>query len=99
MTTKRLGKGLDALIRPTEKQDVSSGGVTKILISKVKMNPHQPRKIFDEKTLAELEASIREKGVITPITVRVEGEGYILIAGERRLRASKLAQQKKSPPI
>ncbi|MCS5625374.1 MAG: ParB/RepB/Spo0J family partition protein [Candidatus Marinimicrobia bacterium] len=97
MTTKRLGKGLGALIRPPEKQDVSPAGVTKISISKVKMNPHQPRKLFDEKTLAELEASIREKGVITPITVRTDGEGYILIAGERRLRASKLAQQKEIP--
>ena len=97
MTTKRLGKGLGALIRPPEKQDVSPAGVTKISISKVKMNPHQPRKLFDEKTLGELEASIREKGIITPITVRADGEGYILIAGERRLRASKLAQQKEIP--
>jgi hypothetical protein len=49
VTTKRLGKGLGALIRPPEKQDVSPAGVTKISISKVKMNPHQPRKLFDEK--------------------------------------------------
>ena len=76
MITKRLGKGLGALIRPPEKQDVSPAGVTKISISKVKMNPHQPRKLFDEKTLAELEASIREKGVITPITVRTDGGLY-----------------------
>lgn len=62
MTTKRLGKGLGALIRPLEKQDTLPAGVTKIPISKVKMNPHQPRKTFDEKALRELEASIREKG-------------------------------------
>ncbi|MBC8346153.1 MAG: ParB/RepB/Spo0J family partition protein [Candidatus Marinimicrobia bacterium] len=97
MTTKRLGKGLGALIRTPEKQDISPAGVTKISISKVKMNPHQPRKQFDAKTLAELEASIREKGVITPITVRSDGEDYILIAGERRLRASKLAKRKEIP--
>ena len=71
MTTKRLGKGLGALIRPPEKQDVSPAGVTKISISKVKMNPHQPRKLFDEKTLRELEASIREKGIITPIFIYI----------------------------
>ena len=97
MTTKRLGKGLGALIRPLEKQDTLPAGVTKIPISKVKMNPHQPRKTFDEKALRELEASIREKGVITPITVRVDGDWYILIAGERRLRASKLAKKKEIP--
>ncbi|MDP6499558.1 MAG: ParB/RepB/Spo0J family partition protein [Candidatus Marinimicrobia bacterium] len=97
MATKRLGKGLDALIRPLEKQDVSPAGVTTIPVSKIKKNPHQPRKHFDSKALDELAASIKEKGVITPITVRADKNGYILIAGERRLRASKLAKQKNIP--
>lgn len=97
MATKRLGKGLDALIRPPEKQDVSPAGVTTVPISKIKTNPHQPRKHFDVKALDELAASIKEKGVITPITVRVDGNGYILIAGERRLRASKLVKKKQIP--
>ena len=97
MATNRLGKGLDALIRPPSQQDLSPAGVTTIPISKIKTNPHQPRKHFDPKALNELSASIKEKGVITPITVRAVDNGYILIAGERRLRASKLAKQKEIP--
>ena len=97
MATKRLGKGLDALIRPQKEQAVLSAGVSTISISKIRKNPHQPRKNFDQKTLEELAASIQEKGVITPVTVRLDKEGYILIAGERRLRASKLAKQKEIP--
>jgi len=97
MVTNRLGKGLDALIRPPSQQDLSPAGVTTIPISKIKTNPHQPRKYFDPKALDELSASIKEKGVITPITVRAVDNGYILIAGERRLRASKLAKRKEIP--
>jgi len=97
MAIKRLGKGLDALIRPPEQQDFSPAGVTTIPISKIKANPLQPRKYFDDKALNELTASIREKGVITPVTVRASEKGYILIAGERRLRASKLAKRKEIP--
>ena len=74
-----------------------SAGVSTISISKIRKNPHQPRKNFDQKTLEELAASIQEKGVITPVTVRLDKGGYILIAGERRLRASKLAKQKEIP--
>ena len=97
MPTKRLGKGIDALIRPQSNQDVAPAGVISIQISDIKTNPHQPRKIFDKKSLEELAASIKEKGVITPITVKVENNGYVLIAGERRLRASKLIKKKQIP--
>ena len=97
MPTKRLGKGIDALIRPPSNQSISPAGVTSLPISKIKTNPHQPRKIFDKKSLEELAASIKEKGVITPITVKVDSNGYILIAGERRLRASKLIKKKQIP--
>ena len=97
MATKRLGKGLDALIRPKNQGKNSPAGVTKILISKIKKNPHQPRKQFDSASLSELSDSIKEKGVVTPITVRMNDENYILIAGERRLRASKLANKKNIP--
>lgn len=62
-----------------------------IPIYKITPNPHQPRRIFDRGALEELAESIRRYGVITPLTVRRAGERYILIAGERRLRASKLA--------
>ena len=97
MVTNRLGRGIDALIRPQSQQDISPAGITTIPITKIKKNPHQPRKNFDEKTLEELASSIKEKGVITPITVRLDGNGYILIAGERRLRASRLIKRKKIP--
>jgi len=97
MATKRLGKGLEALIRPQSQDIVLPAGVTKIPISKIKKNPHQPRKHFDSKSLDELSASIKEKGVVTPITVRSFDNQYILIAGERRLRASKLAKEKNIP--
>jgi len=97
MATRRLGKGLDALIRPPSNQEVSPAGVTSLLISKIRTNPHQPRKHFDNKALQELAASIKDKGVITPITVKVEDDGYTLIAGERRLRASKLLKKKDIP--
>ena len=97
MPTKRLGKGIDALIRPPSNQSIAPAGVTSLPISKIKTNPHQPRKIFDKKSLEELAASIKEKGVITPITVKLENNGYVLIAGERRLRASKLIKKKQIP--
>jgi len=97
MATKRLGKGLEALIRPQSQDIVLPAGVTTIPISKIKRNPHQPRKYFDSKSLDELSASIKEKGVVTPITVRSFENQYILIAGERRLRASKLAKKKNIP--
>ena len=97
MATKRLGKGINALIRPPSKQDSSPAGVTNLPISKIKTNPHQPRKKFDKKSLVELASSIKEKGVITPITVKTDGNGYILIAGERRLRASKLIKKREIP--
>jgi len=62
-----------------------------IPIHKIIPNPHQPRRIFERAALEELAESIRRYGVITPLTVRRAGERYMLIAGERRLRASKLA--------
>lgn len=98
MSGNRLGKGLEALIRPAEEQDVRRHpGVTEIEITRIKPNPHQPRKKFDDNTLAELTASIIEKGILTPVTVKPDGDNYILIAGERRLRASQSAGLKSIP--
>ncbi len=62
-----------------------------IAVDKISPNPHQPRRVFDKAALEELADSIRRFGVITPLTVRRAGEGYLLIAGERRLRASRMA--------
>ena len=99
MATKRLGKGLEALIRPYEEiQAPVPAGVTEIVLSKIKANPNQPRKDgLDNTSLEELVASIKETGVITPITVREFDKGFMLVAGERRWRASKLAGLKKIP--
>ena len=71
--------------------------MSKINISEIKANPNQPRRFFDEKKLLELVDSIKQKGVITPITVRKNISGYELVAGERRWRASKKAKNKVIP--
>ena len=98
MSNKRLGKGLEALIRPRSDEKIPDHhGVNKISIRSIKPNPYQPRQKFDETSLEELTASIKEKGILTPITVQKVGNQFILIAGERRLRASKKAGLKKIP--
>ena len=98
MAAKRLGRGLEALIHGPEKADLGRPGVTEIPIENIVANPLQPRKDgLDEKSLEELIASIKQKGVITPITVQQDEDNFILIAGERRLRASKLAGLKQIP--
>ena len=98
MSNKRLGKGLEALIQPYSAEKIPEHhGVDKISIRFIKPNPYQPRQKFDETSLEELTASIKEKGILTPITVRKVGNQFILIAGERRLRASKKSGLKKIP--
>lgn len=97
MATKRLGRGLEALIRPQEDAQSAPPGTNRIPIKDIRLNPHQPRKTFDAESLNELTASIKEKGVITPVTVRESDGEWILVAGERRLRASKKAGLKTIP--
>ena len=90
---KGLGKGLDALI-PTGETKTSAGGsgVTQVSVDLVQRNPRQPREKFDIEELESLAASIREHGVIQPLIVSPGKNGvYILIAGERRLQASRKA--------
>jgi ParB family chromosome partitioning protein len=89
-----LGRGLGALIEDVEsnKPAESVASINEIDIYAIEINPFQPRKNFDEEALQELAASIRQLGIIQPITVRkIDGEKYQLITGERRFRASKLA--------
>ncbi|MEE8436753.1 MAG: ParB/RepB/Spo0J family partition protein [Candidatus Neomarinimicrobiota bacterium] len=95
--TKRLGRGLEALIPPRKTTKTPPAGVTRIPLTKIKTNPQQPRKNFDDQALSELTDSIISKGVITPITVKTDGNGYIIVAGERRLRAAKKAKLKEIP--
>ena len=83
-----LGRGLDALIP----RAVEEGGTRDIAVDRIRSNPHQPRTRFDGSELAELAASIETHGVLQPIVVRGTADaGYELIAGERRLRAARLA--------
>ena len=98
MATKRLGRGLEALIHgPADSPSIKSG-VMDIPVKDIASNPLQPRKDgLDEKSLRDLISSIKAKGIITPITVKEDNGKYILIAGERRLRASKLAGLKAIP--
>ena len=92
-----LGRGLGELLGEVETAYGKSSGnlnsvVNKIEVSLIKPNPNQPRKIFDEEKLQELSASIKEHGLLQPIVVVEDEDGtYTLIAGERRLRAHKLA--------
>ena len=90
-----LGRGLSALI-PGASQE---GGLLEIPVAAVVPNPRQPRVDFPEETLAALARSIREVGVLQPIVVRVRDGGYELVAGERRLRAARLAGLPTVPAI
>ncbi|MCQ2324116.1 MAG: ParB/RepB/Spo0J family partition protein [Paludibacteraceae bacterium] len=87
-----LGRGLDALIDTTHVVTDGGSSINEIDLSQIIANPDQPRRSFDEEALQELADSIREHGVISPITLRKNDDGtYMIIAGERRYRASKLA--------
>ena len=87
-----LGRGLDALISTDTVKTEGSSSISEIPISKIKANPNQPRREFDTDALQELADSIKEIGIIQPITLRKMEDGtYQIIAGERRFRASQLA--------
>ena len=74
-------------------------GIVQLPVNEIDPNPNQPRKLFDDSQLAELSASIAEYGVISPLTVRLHFGRYELVAGERRLRAARMAGLKKVPCI
>lgn len=85
-----LGRGLGALIDDAEK--MKQAGISDVELKKIEANPFQPRSKFDEESLQELAASIREIGLIQPVTLRKTGEdSFQIIAGERRCRAAQLA--------
>jgi ParB family chromosome partitioning protein len=91
---KNLGQGLGALLTPT-KSSLEDFSQSSIQISKIKPNPNQPRKSFEDKSLKQLAQSIEEKGLITPITVKQDDNKYVIVAGERRYRAHKLLKKKR----
>ncbi|MCR4994576.1 MAG: ParB/RepB/Spo0J family partition protein [Bacteroidales bacterium] len=87
-----LGRGLDALIQPEEVHTEGSSSINEIPLSLIHPNPNQPRHEFDPEALQELSDSIKEIGIIQPITLRkLDDETYEIIAGERRWRASQMA--------
>jgi ParB family transcriptional regulator, chromosome partitioning protein len=88
-----LGRGLDALLPR------SDGGSKLVPIAQLRVSPLQPRRYFDEEGLAELSASIAEKGVVQPLIVRQVEDGYEIVAGERRLRAAQQAGLTSVPVI
>lgn len=95
-----FGDNLTDLIEDIQHGKVEAGSQkTEIKISEIKPNPYQPRKQFDEKALQELADSIAIHGVFTPVLVKKAVKGYELVAGERRLRASKLANKETIPAI
>ena len=105
-----LNKGLEALLgdvaesKNSEKPQKNLKKETKeksseILLSQIRANQYQPRTSFDQKKLEELAESIKKHGVIQPVLVRKDGNGFELVAGERRFRAAKLAKLKKIPVV
>jgi ParB family chromosome partitioning protein len=103
---KALGRGLSALLKEPgpdgnpaglNKGATMNGRIAMIPIDKIEVNPYQPRTHFDADALEELASSIRELGIVQPITVRKSETGYQIISGERRTRASKLAGLEEIP--
>jgi ParB family chromosome partitioning protein len=103
---KGLGMGLQALLgeagrapAPEGQQAEGRGGVREVEIGRIRRNPDQPRMQFGEDALTELADSIRERGVLQPILLRPDGDGYMIVAGERRWRAAQRAQLHTIPAI
>jgi len=107
MVNSSLGRGLGSLIpsqpnrnlQNTDTQNNEKNGVLKISVDKIIENPFQPRKKFTDAKLNDLASSIKTHGIIQPLVVVRKGDGFELIAGERRLRASKIAGLKEVPVI
>ena len=104
VSENRLGKGLEAHPSKFDKKDKvpkkksnSKDIISKISLNSIVPNPNQPRLDFNESSIIQLQASIKEKGIITPITVREADKGYELVAGERRFRAAKNLKLRKIP--
>ena len=100
-----LGRGLSALLGESahrQQEDPAPsqrGGVREVEVARIRPNPNQPRVQFEEESLADLAASIAERGVLQPILVRPDGDGFQIIAGERRWRAAQRAQLHAIPVI
>jgi ParB family chromosome partitioning protein len=98
--TKRLGRGLEALLGPVSREQAdASGALRELPIAQVRPNPYQPRTRIDEPALAELAQSMEASGLLQPVVVRSQGGAYELIAGERRWRAAQRLGWSKIPAV
>lgn len=98
--TKRLGRGLEALLGPMSREQAeATGALRDVAVSAISPNPFQPRRSFDDDALGELAASIAASGLLQPIIVRAVGSRFELIAGERRWRAVQRLGWAKVPAI
>lgn len=97
MSKRGLGRGLSALIPSASQESHAGEEVTELSVDLISPNPEQPRTDIDESSLAELSDSIAKVGLLQPIIVRAMGEGYQIIAGERRWRACRLAGIERVP--
>ena len=96
--TSPLGKGLGALLPPPSFAQTRDDSFL-CPASRIQTDPHQPRQRFREEALEELSNSVREKGILQPLVVRPDGQDYMLIAGERRLRAAMAAGLERVPVV
>ena len=99
-----LGRGLESLLSSSESQYETAipkdpEGAVEVPVESIRPNPYQPRKTFDKEKLKELSESIKKHGIIQPLIVRKKGLNYELVAGERRLRAAKLAKLQTVPVL
>lgn len=97
MSKRGLGRGLASLIPSASQESQTSGDVTELAVDMISPNPDQPRTDISDEGIAELADSIKKVGLLQPIIVRALGEGYQIIAGERRWRASRLAGIERVP--
>ena len=96
---KGLGRGIDAIFSDLDTEARSDDAVVDLKLTEIRPNPYQPRQNFDDSALNDLAQSIRATGVFQPIIVRKSVNGYEIIAGERRFRASKIAEKATIPAI
>lgn len=99
MSELKLGRSISDLIEENKIEINSSEEVIDVDISLIKPNPEQPRTVFDVKKLNELSESIKEHGVIQPVILKPASNGYVLVAGERRVKACEIAGMKTVPSI
>ncbi len=99
---RKLGRGLGAILEDVETgylKSIPNSAIKEIEVSKIKPNPYQPRKVFNKEAIKELAASIEKHGLMQPIIVIEDNENYILVAGERRLKAVKSLNKDKIKAI